>query len=168
MDNHIVCECNVNERFLQILGFKPLHKQGLSSVIKQLEKPENRLVYHIGIIDKDKKQVSGNFKKYLDFEVAKEIQLSPEIIIRRKPDSKHFLLLHPNTEAWFVELAEKYGINHGFKTKERFIEICKSYKNRKGSEEETAKLNNFLNALKQVKNSPLKQVADLIAFLKNN
>jgi hypothetical protein len=166
MDNHIVCECSVNERFLNILGFKPLHLGGCSSVVNHIFKKNGKILC-VGIVDNDKKQTSTNFKEFT-IELSKtelKTEIPSDILIKKRPDTRHYLILHPNTESWFERMSEEYEISHGCEDFERLETVCKSYKNRKGSPPELSKFDNFLNTLKQKQGSPLFQIKMIIENL---
>src|SRR5690606_28139664 len=84
----IIPECYGDTVFIEVLGYKkPAHALNINEVLKSLSsrKPSNK---SIGIVDNDKKA-----QKFLGQYELMESPKDLDILLKRKPNTHHFLII---------------------------------------------------------------------------
>jgi len=105
MENRIIPECYADTVLIKVLGYnKPNHQLSNSQVLKTLDNKGYNNQIGIGVIDRDKNQ-----PKKLELEYSKFKSLG-SLEIRRKGNSKRFIIIHPNIEKWTWDEGKKNGI----------------------------------------------------------
>lgn len=156
----ILPECYADTLLIRIaLAVKANHQSNISNVAKALKTNyKNRLA--IGIVDNDKTQ-SAYFK---EFDKIKE---KDGLILKKHPNKKHYLIyLNPAFEQWVFDAAEVLGVEPA-KYKIRNIKYFKKV-SKDINVENNQQVKNFLNTIKQKKNSPVTTLVNWInAILKD-
>ena len=143
---NIIPECHADTLPVEIAGYKnPNHQANNSEVIRVMETSfKNRKA--IGLIDNDKVK-ARNFDHFAITEKENDLTLLAH------PNAYHFLIMvTPAFERWVFNAAQKTGIDpnkYGFKTMKYFK--AKSKNINVASDQQ---FKQFLNAIKQKKNSP--------------
>ncbi len=159
MDNRLIPECYADTALIAILGYKNSnHQLGIGGVINVLKKLGYNNQIGIGIIDRDKKMPSDVNNQY------KKILTKGSIEIRQMPNTKKFLIIHPNFETWTWDEGQRLNILYSEKAdRKSYKDVCKDKNALKDN-----KLKNYLNKLKQA-NSEIQELDIIIKdLIKNN
>ncbi len=161
MSKFILPECYADTTLIEVLGYKkPNHIQSIGQVINTLNKNYKGKL-GIGFIDRDKarKGDAENTK----FKIIKS-DFKDTLLLKQKPNTQNYLIEHPNIENWLDSMAYDLEID----TNQHGVDDLKTNKNRykKNSISKDEKFKNFINALNQKHNSPLKTVTKWIEELK--
>ena len=163
MDKFIITEGNADTIIITSIGFKKNFERvgPLGDVIKRLDKiPINEL--GIGFIDYDKKSKGKRENKEYT-EIIKSAH-SGTLVLKKKPNTKNYLIRHTNLEKWLEEMANEFGIDKAKYGVSDLITNPNRYKKQEVLENEGFK--NFVSALAQKKDSPLQTVKNWIEDLK--
>ncbi|MFZ4796691.1 MAG: hypothetical protein ACOYMA_04305 [Bacteroidia bacterium] len=162
MCKFILPECYADTTLIEVLGYnKPNHIKGIGQVINVLDKNfKNKL--GIGFVDKDKNGKSK--RENTEYILIIKYAHSNSLILKQKPNTKNYLIEHPNIENWLDKMADEFGID---KAKYGVSDLRTNhtrYKKQDILKNEGFK--NFVNALSQKQNSPLQTVKNWIEELK--
>lgn len=151
----VLPECDGDTLMINLLGFKnPNHQFGISVVAKAMQENFATRIA-VGIVDNDKK----NHPKYFSsFEILDE---KHNLILKKHPTKKHYLIfLNPAFDTWIWNHAIDNNIDPSrFKIRD-FKYFMKLTKNQNVHKNENVR--QFINALKQKKNSPLNTLENWI------
>lgn len=157
MGKFILPECYADTAVIEVLGFnKPNHIQSIGQVINSLNKNYNGKL-GIGFIDRDKaRKGDAENTKYQTIKTA----YNNTLILKCKPNTKNYLIEHPNIEKWLNDIANDLGIEKSNYGVNDLLTNKKRYKSQGIGRDIHFK--NFINALSQKPKSPLQTVKNWI------
>lgn len=161
MNKFIIIEGHADAVIIKVLGYKQhlLEGSGIGAVINFLQLNNSSL--RIGFVDNDKNS-KGKREHTEYFPIKSEHHNS--LILKQKPKTKSYLIMHTNLEKWLDEMADDLEIN---KAKYRVSDLrTNDNKYKVQSIKENEDFKNFISALSQKKESPLKTVMMRINELK--
>jgi len=162
MNKYILPECYADTTLIEVLGYhKSNHILGIGQVINVLEKNfKNKL--GVGFVDKDKNGKSK--RENIEYTSIIKSEYSNSLILKQKPKTKNYLIEHPNLEKWLFNMGNDLGVDMVKYDVQDLLTNKVKYKSQ--SIYKDIKFRNFINALIQKPNSPLKTVKNWIEDLK--
>jgi hypothetical protein len=161
MDTRLIPECYVDTVLISVLGFpRASHKLNNSEVLKTLDLNGYNNSIGIGIIDRDKNQPKKLKEEYTLFKRNGNLE------IKRKQDSKRFVIIHPNIEKWTFNEGQRLGIDLSKYNLPKDFNAYK-YLCKKNGIENNSNIKQYFNALAN-KDSDIKTLKEMINDLLKN
>lgn len=151
---HIIPECWADTLLIKTLGYTtPNHQSGVGQVNNIMNK-DFKNKFAIGIVDNDKRQPS-DFKKF------KELKKEYGLILKRKPNTKHYLIMvSPAVDKWLETVGNSVEVTRPYKRNDK--EYLKQMKSKDiGNNKQ---ITTYFNTIKQKNPAAFKIINDWISL----